>query len=614
MHFNRQHCAAICLLLLQSSAKLLAADSLLPNFIIVSIDDLGYADIGPYGSKINRTPNLDRMAAEGRKLTSFYGAPVCSPSRASLLTGCYAKRVLPIPHVLFPGNAVGLSPAEITLAEVLKSKGYATGIVGKWHLGDQPEMLPLQQGFDEWVGLPYSNDMGPASDGIKSDLGKSLPKEQGQGQPPLPLMRNNSVVKRVLPDDQQSLVELYTDESVAFIKRHKDQPFFLYLPHNAVHFPLYPGKRWAGQSPHGLYSDWVEEVDWSVGEVLQTLREQKIADRTLVLFISDNGGTSLSDNRPLRGHKGSTWEGGMRVCSLAWWPGKIAPGTTSDAVTGMLDVLPTFAALAGAPLPTDRIIDGVNIWPILTGDNATQSPRKNFFYYRGLTLEAVRQGDWKLRIAGQNVQNKKSRPQLFDLKNDIGETTDVAALNPDVLATMTQLVTDMQNDLGLDGPSPRSRPLGRVAHAQPLIHHDGTFTTQATALPFNAYSGYFVSNQFQPDAEQSFLLIHDQAEFDKVFGAAVVMRDKAHRLPVHAFDAQIVAVAIERGDSLCTYKIQSVTKQDAVVSVRYSTEHGQSDTARYACPLIVSIPKGEYEAIQFINNGKMEKEILYEAR
>ena len=222
MHFNRQHCAAICLLLLQSSAKLLAADSLLPNFIIVSIDDLGYADIGPYGSKINRTPNLDRMAAEGRKLTSFYGAPVCSPSRASLLTGCYAKRVLPIPHVLFPGNAVGLSPAEITLAEVLKSKGYATGIVGKWHLGDQPEMLPLQQGFDEWVGLPYSNDMGPASDGIKSDLGKSLPKEQGQGQPPLPLMRNNSVVKRVLPDDQQSLVELYTDESVAFIKRHKD--------------------------------------------------------------------------------------------------------------------------------------------------------------------------------------------------------------------------------------------------------------------------------------------------------------------------------------------------------------------------------------------------------
>ena len=230
------------------ASSALAAESK-PNFIVINIDDLGYADIGPFGSKLNRTPNINRMAKEGRKLTSFYAAPVCSPSRASLMTGCYPKRALPIPHVLFPGNAVGLSPAEITVAEVLKDVGYATGIVGKWHLGDQPEMIPLKQGFDEWFGLPYSNDMGPGSDGSRSDLGKPLPEGNGKGQFPLPLLRNGKVVKRVMPDDQQSLVEIYTDEAVSFITRNKERPFFLYLPHNAVHFPLYPGKKWAGKSP-----------------------------------------------------------------------------------------------------------------------------------------------------------------------------------------------------------------------------------------------------------------------------------------------------------------------------------------------------------------------------
>ena len=214
------------------------------------------------------------MAREGRKLTSFYAAPVCSPSRASLMTGCYPKRALPIPHVLFPGNAVGLAPAEITVAEILKTNGYTTSIVGKWHLGDQPELLPTRQGFDEWLGLPYSNDMGPAADGVKSDLGKPLPPANKQNdQPPLPLMRNGRVVKRVLAADQQSLVEMYTTEATAFITRNKERPFFLYLAHNAVHFPIYPGKKWAGKSPHGIYSDWVEEMDWSVGRVLDTLRE-----------------------------------------------------------------------------------------------------------------------------------------------------------------------------------------------------------------------------------------------------------------------------------------------------------------------------------------------------
>ena len=352
-----------------------------PNFVVINIDDMGYADIGPFGSKLNRTPELDRMAKEGRKLTSFYAAPVCSPSRAALMTGCYAKRALPIPHVLFPEDAVGLSPKEITVAEVLKGAGYATAIIGKWHLGDQPEFLPNAQGFDLHFGLPYSNDMGPVGDGVRSDLGKPLPapKDNGKGQPPLPLLRNGAVVKRMLPDDQQSLVEIYTDEAVKFIAEKKDAPFFLYLPHNAVHFPIYPGKKWAGKSPHGIYSDWVEEVDWSVGRVLNAVRENGLAERTLVIFTTDNGGTPRAVNTPLSGHKGSTLEGGMRVPTLAWWPGKIPAGTETGAITGMFDILPTFAALADAKLPSDRKLDGANIWPHLAGTPDTKPAHDTFF-------------------------------------------------------------------------------------------------------------------------------------------------------------------------------------------------------------------------------------------
>ncbi|MHB8898723.1 MAG: sulfatase family protein [Thermoguttaceae bacterium] len=440
-----------------------------PNLIVINIDDMGYADIGPFGSQLNRTPNLDRMAGEGRKFTSFYAAPVCSPSRSSLRTGCYPKRALAIPHVLFPGNDVGLAPAEVTVAEVLKTKGYATGIVGKWHLGDQPEFLPLQQGFDFYFGLPYSNDMGPSQDGIKSDLGAPLPKPKPQEQPPLPLIRNSTVLQRVLPDDQQSLVERYTDESLRFIEAHKAQPFFLYLAHNAVHFPLYPGKKWAGRSPHGLYSDWVEEVDWSVGQVLQALRSQGLAERTLVVFTSDNGGTRRAVNTPLRGFKGSTLEGGVRVPMIAWWPGRVPGGTSCEAITGMFDILPTFAALAGAETPSDRKIDGQNIWPQMAGDGGPA--HETFFYYRGLRLEAVRRGDWKLELPPQ--QKPKAKARLYNLKNDIGESTDLAAANPAVVAELEALVAAMKDDLGLDGPAPGSRPLGKVENAQPLIGQDG---------------------------------------------------------------------------------------------------------------------------------------------
>jgi arylsulfatase A-like enzyme len=446
-----------------------------PNFIVINIDDLGYGDIGPFGSKLNRTPNLNRMAKEGRRITSFYAAPVCSPSRASLLTGCYPKRALPIPHVLFPGNDVGLSPQELTMAEVLKSAGYATGIIGKWHLGDQPEFLPLEQGFDSYFGLPYSNDMGPAEDGIKSNLGQPLPqgigKAKGKGQPPLPLMRDHTVLKRVLPADQQSLVELYTTEAVAFIAAHKHAPFLLYLAHNAVHFPIYPGKRWAGKSPHGIYSDWVEETDWSVGRVLDAVREQGLAERTLVIFTSDNGGTQRAVNAPLRGFKGSTLEGGIRVPTIAWWPGKIPPGTDCDAIAGMFDILPTFAALAGAKLPAGRKLDGVNIWPQLAGDQDAKPAHESFYYFRGLRLEAVRHGDWKLQLPAADKAGAAAK--LYNLKSDLGESTDAAAANPQIVTQLQALVAAMNGDLGLDGLGPGCRELGKVKGAQPLIGHDG---------------------------------------------------------------------------------------------------------------------------------------------
>ncbi len=442
-----------------------------PNFIVINIDDMGYADIGPFGSKLNRTPNLDRMAKEGRRFTSFYAAPVCSPSRAALMTGCYPKRALPIPHVLFPGNDVGLSPREITVAEVLKGAGYATGIIGKWHLGDQAEFLPLKQGFDYYFGLPYSNDMGPAKDGIKSDLGKPLPIEKGKGQPPLPLIRNNTVLKRVLPDDQQSLVELYTDEALRFIEKHKAEPFFLYLPHNAVHFPIYPGKKWAGKSPNGIYSDWVEEVDWSVGRVLDALREQGLAENTLVIFTSDNGGTQRAVNAPLRGFKSSTLEGGMRVPTIAWWPKKIPADTVCDAITGMFDILPTFAALGGGQVPTDRKIDGVNIWPQLSGDSQAKPAHETFYYYRGLWLEAVRHGEWKLQLPSE--KNPSASPVLYNLNSDIGEATDVATENPKVVAQLQALVIAMKDDLGINGSAPGSRALGKVEKALPIMDHTG---------------------------------------------------------------------------------------------------------------------------------------------
>jgi arylsulfatase A len=469
-----------------------------PNFIIINIDDMGYADIGPYGSKLNRTPNLDRMAKEGRKLTCFYAAPVCSPSRASLMTGCYPKRTLPIPHVLFPASTVGLNPAERTVAELLKEAGYATACIGKWHLGDQPEFLPRRRGFDYYLGLPYSNDMGPAEDGSKSSLGDPLPTQRGpqpaapnagaavdggqgltSGQPPLPLVENDTVIARVKQEEQQGIVQRYTEAAVKFIKANKDHAFFLYLPHNAVHFPLYPGKAFQKKSSNGSYGDWVEEVDWSVGQVLDAVRELKLDGKTLVLFTSDNGGTPRAVNTPLRGFKGSTWEGGMREPTIAWWPGKIPAGTSTDEITGMMDVLPTFVKLADGKLPADRKFDGGDIWPLLSGEPGAKSPHDVFHYFRGLRLEAIRSGPWKLRLVSGDGKGARAKnvasptAQLYHLGNDIGETTDVAGANPEVVKRLQTLAEAMKEDLGLDGIGPGCRPLGHSANPQPLIGRDG---------------------------------------------------------------------------------------------------------------------------------------------
>jgi len=464
----------LALALLVTTLTAAAADK--PNFIVINIDDMGYADIGPFGSKLNRTPHLDRMAKEGRRLTSYYAAPVCSPSRAALMTGCYPKRVLPIPGVLFPASAVGLNPESCTVAEVLKQAGYATGCIGKWHLGDQPPFLPTRRGFDYYLGIPYSNDMGLASEGSKSSLGDKLPEPKltrltgndetglrGMSQPPLPLLENEKVIVRVKQDEQQGIVERYTTAAVKFIEANRNKPFFLYLPHTAVHGPLYPGKKWAGKSPHGIYSDWVEEVDWSVGQVLDTLRELKLSGKTLVIFTSDNGGTVRAVNAPLRGNKGSTWEGGMREPTIAWWPGKIPAGTACDAITGMFDILPTFAALAGAKLP-DSKIDGANIWPHLAGVAGTKPAHDTFYYYRGLKLEAVRNGPWKLHLL---------KTELYNLTADIGETTNVAAANPEIVKKLQAIANTTENDLGLKDIGPGCRELGRVTNPQPLIGHDG---------------------------------------------------------------------------------------------------------------------------------------------
>jgi arylsulfatase A-like enzyme len=402
------------------------------------------------------------MAKEGMKLTSFYATPVCSVSRAQMMTGCYGARVS-VPGVYFPGQSVGLNPSEITVAERLKEKGYATQMVGKWHLGDQPEFLPTRQGFDHYLGIPYSNDM--------------LKKSAETKVPVVPLLRDEKIVELMDGEGQRRLVELYTKEAVEFISRNKDKPFYLYYAHNAVHTPIYPGAAFAGKSQNGRFGDWVEEVDWSVGQVLDTLRAQGLDKDTIVVFTSDNGpwltkGADGGNAGPLRGGKGSTWEGGVRVPTLAWWPGRIPAGSVNDAVAATIDLLPTFVSLAGGTVPATPVIDGRDITPILLGQSK-ESAREAHYYFANYDLRAVRQGRWKLALApqpdGLGKTAAKTAPglRLYDLDAEIGEQTDLAAQHPDVVAKLKALVDKMAAEIGGKTPTAR-RPAGEVKGAKTL--------------------------------------------------------------------------------------------------------------------------------------------------
>ncbi|MBN2132134.1 MAG: sulfatase [Sedimentisphaerales bacterium] len=428
-----------------------------PNFVVIFIDDMGYGDIGPFGSTVNRTPHLDRMAREGMKLTSFYVAsPVCSPSRAALLTGCYPRRVglaRGSGHaVLFPGDPHGLHPNEITIAELLKRAGYATGCFGKWHLGDQPQFLPTNQGFDTYFGIPYSNDM--------------WPPHTRWPFPALPILRGTEIVDQVdNMDDQATLCRRFTEEAVAFIKTHRERPFFVYLPHAFVHNPRRAGPKFMAGAKT-VEQAQVEEVDWSVGEILRAVRETGIAEKTLVLFTSDNGAAGGLSSGPLRGGKGSAWEGGVREPTLAWWPGTIPAGSVCDKVATAMDLLPTFVTLAGAAAPSDRVIDGKDIRPLLLARPGARSPHESIFYHQGTTLRAVRSGPWKLFRNGS----------LYHLEDDIGERNNVAADHPDVVQRLTRTMDEFEAEI-----TRNARPIGVAENPRTLLPRPGVEGEQAYA-------------------------------------------------------------------------------------------------------------------------------------
>lgn len=403
-----------------------------PNFVIIYIDDLGYQDVGCFGAPLIKTPNVDRMAAEGMKFTSFYAQPVCSPSRAALLTGCYPMRV-GIPNVLFPKSKTGISDYEKTIGDVLKEKGYATACIGKWHLGHQPQFLPTRHGFDYYFGIPYSNDMG---------------RTKNNNSPELPLMRNETVIEA--PAKQDTLTQRYTQEAIAFIERSKDKPFFLYLPHTMVHVPLAVSDGFKGKSQQGLYGDAVEEVDWSAGQILDALKRLGLDDNTMVVFTSDNGpwlnkkedgGSAL----PLREGKGTTYEGGVRVPMVVRWPGHVPAGTVCESTAMNMDLLPTIAKLAGTSAPTDRIIDGGDIWPLMAGKMGARSAHDAIFYYSGPRLQAVRWRRWKLILP---IVAEKKPSALYDLGSDISETTDVAARYPKIVVKLQEIAEKCREDLG----------------------------------------------------------------------------------------------------------------------------------------------------------------------
>ena len=467
-------------------AALHAADAAkpgLPNIVIIFIDDQGYADIGPFGAKGYSTPNLDRMAVEGRKFTNFHvPQAVCSASRAGLLTGCYPNRI-GIHGALMPKTTHGIADTEMTLAELVKQKGYATGMAGKWHLGKPQQFLPLHHGFDEYFGLPYSNDMWPLHPEVKPGI-----------FPPLPLIEGDAVIKADLGhEDQNQLTTQYTERAVKFIEKNRDQPFFFYLAHSMVHVPLHVSDKFRGKSQQGLYGDACMEVDWSVGEVLSALKKNGVDDRTLVIYTSDNGpwlsyGNHAGSAGPFREGKGTCWEGGTRVPSLMRWPGVIPAHSTSDDMLMTIDLFPTIANLVGAKLPAHKI-DGLDVWPLVVAQPGAKNSHDGYaFYYEMNQLQAVVSSDgrWKLQlphayrslngrpggrdgIPAKYDRLKIEKAELYDLTSDVGEKKDVAAAHPQIVKRLEAFAERMRADLG-DSLTKRkgsgTREPGRIAEAK----------------------------------------------------------------------------------------------------------------------------------------------------
>jgi arylsulfatase A-like enzyme len=460
-----------------------------PNIVLINCDDLGYGDLGCYGSTVHETPVIDRLAAEGARFTDFYMAsPVCSQSRAAMLTGSYPLRVGfggegagGLGGVLFPGWPIGLNPDEVTIARMLRDAGYATAAVGKWHCGDQPEFLPTSHGFDEWFGLPYSNDMGrqvePTEGMTVTQIGDYL---AGQGfelpwvRPPLPLMDGEDLVEG--QPDQAELTGRYVERSLRFIRDNADGPFFLYFAHMYVHLPIYVQERFLDESRNGPYGAAVASIDWATGMVLDELDRLGIADDTIVIFTSDNGALDPAkggsgSNAPLRNHKGTTWEGGQRVPCIVRWPGHVPEGTTVSGIASSLDLLPTLARLAETTTPDDRIVDGADIGGLVGLGVPEPDTDRAFFYIGDGNIEAVRSGRWKLHVR----KRRHEMCELYDLIDDTAETTDVADDHPDVVERLTALIDAGRIDLGDQAtgvPGAGVRPIGRVDDPQPLATFD----------------------------------------------------------------------------------------------------------------------------------------------
>lgn len=462
--------AHVTILLVLLAVSALAADR--PNIVIIFTDDQGYADVGKFGAEGFKTPNLDRMADEGAIFRNFHVAQaVCSASRAALLTGCYPNRI-GIHGALSPRSKTGLSADETTLAELVKQRGYVTGMFGKWHLGDAPQFMPTRHGFDEYFGLPYSNDMWPLRHDT-GDVSEAELKLRGRSYPELALFENAKVfIPKVTRADQDQLTTWYTERAVKFIEKHKSQPFFLYVAHNMPHVPLHVSEKFRGKSARGLYGDVIEEIDWSVGQILDALKRCGLDEKTWVIFTSDNGpwlsyGNHGGSAKPLREGKGTAWEGGVREPCIMRWPGIIPPGVDSQDMLMTIDLFPTIAKRIGADLP-QRKVDGLDVWPIISRQPGATNPHASYwFYYSRNELRAVTSGDgrWKLQLphgyqtlAGKPggkdgvpasySTHKLERQELHNLVNDVGETTDVSAQHPEIVKFLESEAEKARAELG----------------------------------------------------------------------------------------------------------------------------------------------------------------------